>query len=149
MVSVHYVDNMMYWINKIGGEDWLGYTDYQIELLKNAFISKNIPVFMGETSVNYPASNFDPSAIYRTSSECVDIILRKLVDNGIVPVIWDVNDNFYSRTEYRIKNDSDRKVIRELADEIKTDNVGESDEKSFFFVFYNYNYVGRCRLFCK
>ena len=119
MVSVHYVDNMMYWINKIGGEDWLGYTDYQIELLNNAFISKNIPVFMGETSVNYPASNFDPSAIYRTSPECVDIILRKLIDNGIVPVIWDVNDNFYSRTEYRIKNDSDRKVIRELADELK------------------------------
>lgn len=119
MVSVHYVDNMMYWINKIGGEDWLGYTDYQIELLNNAFISKNIPVFMGETSVNYPASNFDSSAIYRTSPECVDIILRKLVDNGIVPVIWDVNDNFYSRTEYRIKNDSDRKIIRELSDELK------------------------------
>lgn len=118
MVSVHYVDNLMYWINKIGGQDWLGYTDSQIELLKNAFSSKNIPVFLGETSVNYPASNFDSNAIYTTSSECVDVVLRKLADNGFVPVIWDVNDNFYSRTEYRIKADSDREVIRKLADEI-------------------------------
>lgn len=119
MVSVHYVDNLMYWINKIGGEDWLGYTDYQIDLLDKAFISKNIPVFMGETSAGYPTSNFDSAAIYKDSSECVEIILDKLTDKGIVPVIWDVNDGFYSRTEYRIKSDSDRKVIRKIADKVK------------------------------
>lgn len=116
MVSVHYVDNLMYWINKIGGEDWLNYTDGQIELLNKAFTEKNIPVFLGETSAGYPASNFDANAIYRDSSECVKIILNKLVDNGFVPVIWDVNDNFYSRTEYRIKSDDNRSVIRELSD---------------------------------
>lgn len=119
MVSVHYVDNMMYWINKIGGEDWLSYTDYQISLLENAFLSKNIPVFMGETSVNYPESNFDANAVYKTSSECVEIILDKLTDKGIVPVIWDTNANFYSRTEYRIKSDSDRKVINEISKKVK------------------------------
>lgn len=118
MVSVHYVDNLMYWINKIGGEDWLNYTDGQIELLNKAFTEKNIPVFLGETSAGYPASNFDANAVYKDSAECVKIILNKLIDNGFVPVIWDVNDNFYSRTEYRIKSDDNRRVIRELSDRL-------------------------------
>ena len=122
MVSVHYVDNMMYWINKIGGEDWIGYTDSQIELLNNAFTSKNIPVFMGETSAKYPASNFDSEAVYTDSTECVEIILNKLIDNGFVPVIWDVNDNFYSRTEYRIKFDSDREMINEISKKLRKNN---------------------------
>lgn len=115
MVSVHYVDNMMYWINKIGGDEWIKYTDAQIELLDKAFLSKNIPVFMGETTAIYPAANFDRNAVYKTSSECLEIILDKLTDKGIVPVIWDTNDNFYSRTEYRIKSDSDREVIKKIS----------------------------------
>ena len=109
---------MMYWINKIGGQDWLDYTDGQIDLLNKAFTEKNIPVFLGETSSGYPASNFDGNAIYRDSAECVEIILNKLIDNGFVPVIWDVSNGFYSRTEYRIKSDANRKVIRELSDKL-------------------------------
>lgn len=119
MVSVHYVDNMMYWTNRIGSEEWLKYTDSQIDLLDKAFLSKNIPVFMGETTAGYPASNFDRAAVYKDSSECVDIVLDKLTDKGIVPVIWDVNDGFYSRTEYRIKSDSDREVIRKISEKVK------------------------------
>ncbi|MGN0687411.1 MAG: glycoside hydrolase family 5 protein [Oscillospiraceae bacterium] len=118
MVSVHYVDNSMYWQKKIGGGEWISYVDNQIEKLKAAFSEKNIPVFVGETSVNYPKANFDRSAMYTTSSECVDYILRKLLINGFVPVIWDVNDNFYSRTKYRIKAGTDRKVIRQIASEL-------------------------------
>lgn len=120
MVSVHYVDNKMYWENKIGGQKWLDYIDAQIALLDEAFLSKNIPVFMGETSAGYPASNFAQDAVHKDSSECVAIVLGKLIDKGIVPVIWDVNDGFYSRTEYRIKSDSDRKVIKELSEKAKT-----------------------------
>ena len=118
MVSVHYVDNMMYWINKIGGDDWIKYTDSQIDLLDKAFLSKNIPVFMGETSAGYPTSNFDSAAVNKDSSECVEIVLNKLTDKGIVPVIWDTNDNFYSRTEYRIKSDSDREVIKKISEKL-------------------------------
>ncbi len=119
MVSVHYVDNAMYWSKKIGGQEWLDYTDAQIELLDKAFLSKNIPVFMGETSAGYPDSNFDQNAIHKDTSECLEIVLDKLTDKGIVPVIWDVNDVFYSRTEYRIKSDSDRKVIKEMSEKVK------------------------------
>ena len=121
MVSVHYVDNMMYWINKIGGEDWINYTDSQIDLLNKAFTEKNIPVFMGETTAIYPGSNFESNAVYTDSTECVEIILNKLIDNGFVPVIWDVNDNFYSRTEYRIKSDSDREMIRKISEKLHDD----------------------------
>lgn len=73
---------------------------------------------MGETSAGYPSSNFAWDAIYKDSSECVKIILEKLIDNGFVPVIWDVNDNFYSRTEYRIKSDKNRAVIKELSEKL-------------------------------
>ncbi|MDD6991146.1 MAG: glycoside hydrolase family 5 protein [Oscillospiraceae bacterium] len=119
MVSVHYVDNMMYWTNKIGGDEWVKYTDSQIDLLDKAFLSKNIPVFMGETSVNYPSSNFARNAVYKTSSECVEVVLQKLTDKGIVPVIWDTNDNFYSRTKYRIKSDDDREVIKKISEKLR------------------------------
>lgn len=119
MVSVHYVDNAMYWSKKIGGDDWIKYTDSQIDLLNKAFTEKNIPVFMGETSAGYPASNFDGKAKYKDSAKCVEIVLNKLIDNEIVPVIWDVNDNFYSRTECRVKSDSDRKMIRKISNKLR------------------------------
>lgn len=118
MVSVHYVDNSMFWSKRIGGEDWVNYINSQIDLLDKAFISKNIPVFMGETAVNYPAENFDSNATYTTSPKCVELVLNKLADKGIVPVIWDVNDNFYSRTEFKIKNADDRSVIKKLAEKL-------------------------------
>ena len=118
MVSVHYVDNAMYWTNQIGGQAWLDYTDNQIELLNKAFTEKNIPVFLGETSAKYPASNFAANAVHKDSSECIKIVLDKLTDNGFVPVIWDVNDGFYSRTQCRIKSDSDREVIKEISEKI-------------------------------
>lgn len=118
MVSVHYVDNAMYWSNQIGGTSWVSYIDNQIGKLRTAFTEKNIPVFVGETSVNYPAGNFDRNPVYADSSICVDYVLRTLLINGFVPVIWDTNDNFYSRTKYRIKSGADRKVIRQIYNEM-------------------------------
>lgn len=116
MVSVHYVDNAMYWSNSIGNQRWLDYTDSQIELLVKAFTSKGIPVFLGETSAGYPAERFAPDAIYKSSSECLDIILSKLQEKGFVPVIWDVCNNFYSRTDCRIIEDDNREVIHKAAE---------------------------------
>ncbi len=114
MVSVHYVDNLMYWWNKIGTQEWLDYIDDQCTKLENAFSSKNIPVFLGETSAGYPASNFGAGAIHTKSSECLEIVLNELVERGFVPVIWDTNDNFYSRTEFKIKDSDNDKVIKKI-----------------------------------
>lgn len=119
MVSVHYVDNAMYWSNNIGSQEWLDYIDSQCELLKTAFTDKNIPVFIGECTAGYPLENFSKEAIHTSSTECMEIVLRKLIDCGFVPVLWDVNDNYYSRTEYKIKSDADAELIHKLADELK------------------------------
>ncbi len=119
MVSVHYVDNAMYWSNKIGGQEWLDYIDSQCELLKKAFTDKGIPVFLGETTSIYPNSNFASDAKYKNSTECLEIVLDKLHSYGFVPVLWDTNDNFYSRTACRIKRESDMELIAGLSEEFR------------------------------
>lgn len=119
MVSVHYVDNWPYWANGIGGSWWRSYIDDQCNKLTKAFTTKNIPVFMGETSVNYPKERFAADAPNKDSTVCVEYVMKKLIDCGFVPVLWDVNDNFYSRTEYKIKNDKDREMIKSLKDYLK------------------------------
>ncbi|MBR6872097.1 MAG: glycoside hydrolase family 5 protein [Ruminococcus sp.] len=120
MVSVHYVDNMMYWTNQIGGDNWVGYTDSQIALLDKAFGSRNIPVFLGETTSRYPGSNFAGDAKSKTSSECLEIVLDKLTEHGFVPVLWDVTDNFYSRDTCTVKDADDAQVIKKISEKLKT-----------------------------
>ncbi len=115
MVSVHYVDNSMYWMNQIGSEKWIEYTDSQIALLDKAFGDKGIPVFLGETTSRYPKSNFASKAEYTTSSECLEVVLEKLTGHGFVPVLWDVTDNFYSRDTCTIKDSSDADVIKRIS----------------------------------
>lgn len=118
MVSVHYVDNMMYWSNQIGNDKWADYTDAQIALLEKAFGSKNIPVFLGETTSRYPAGNFAGDAKYKTSPECLEMILGKLTDHGFVPVLWDVTDNFYSRETCTVKDAGDAEVIKKISEKL-------------------------------
>ena len=125
MVSVHYVDNNMYWGNTIGGQKWLDYIDDQCEKLKKAFTTKNIPVFMGECTATYPDERFAKDAIYTDTSECLSIVLDELVDYGFVPVIWDTCDSknpgnsFYNRKDCKMSNDHDAAVVRDIADKIK------------------------------
>ncbi len=119
MVSVHYVDNMMFWINQIGSEKWIEYTDSQIALLDKAFKDKGIPVFLGETTSRYPNSSFASDAEYTTSSECLKIVLNKLTEHGFVPVLWDVTDNFYSRANCTIKDSDDARVINTISAKLK------------------------------
>ena len=116
MVSVHYVDNAIYWSNKVGGQEWLDYIDSQCELLKKAFTDKGIPVFLGETTSIYPNSNFAPDAIHKDSTECLEIVLNKLDEYGFVPVLWDTSNNFYSRTICQIKRESDKELIAGLSE---------------------------------
>ncbi len=112
MVSVHYVDNSMYWSNQIGGPAWEKYIEYQCGLLKKAFTSRNIPVFLGETTAGYPSPNMSYDAS-RTSSECVEYVLKRLLDYGFVPVIWDTHSDhsFFDRNEMRIRLEENQEVI--------------------------------------
>jgi len=119
MVSVHYIDNAMYWTNIVGGNKWLNYSKEQCELLKTAFTDKNIPVFVGECTSIYEDDHLEKRSKGKNSSEFLKTILDMAVDYGFVPVLWDTNNNFYSRTEYKIKSDSDQTVITEIAEKIK------------------------------
>ena len=116
MVSVHYVDNAIYWSNKIGGKEWLDYIDNQCELLKKAFTDKGIPVFLGETTSIYPKGNFAPDATHTDSTECLEIVLSTLDEYGFVPVLWDTSNNFYNRTTCQIKRESDKELIARLSE---------------------------------
>ncbi len=118
MVSVHYIDNACYWTNNIGGAYWLNYSRQQCNLLKAAFTDKNIPVFVGECTSIYGDTYFARNAEYTDSSECLEIMLNMATDYGFVPVLWDVNDNMYSRTENKLKSDSDQEVITRIAEKI-------------------------------
>ena len=118
MVSVHYIDNLCYWINQLGGQFWLDYSKAQCDLLKAKFTDNGIPVFVGETTSRYPLDRFAEDKQYSTSSEMMEVILDMSADYGFVPVLWDVNGNAYSRTEYKMKDDSDGEVIRRIAEKI-------------------------------
>ena len=119
MVSVHYIDNAMYWSNKIGSKEWLQYSTSQCELLKKAFTDKGIPVFVGECTAIYDKERIASNAQYTESSECLHVIMNMAVDYGFIPIIWDTNDNAYSRTDYCMKYKSDQEVITEIAKKIK------------------------------
>ncbi len=121
MVSVHYIDNTPYWGNNIGGQMWLAYSNRQCVQLEEAFTSKGIPVFVGECTSIYTSDHLAADTKYTASSECLSVLLNKAVDFGFVPVLWDVNDNFYSRTEYKIKSESDAQVIAEIAERIENE----------------------------
>lgn len=117
MVSVHYVDNAMYWSNKIGGKEWLDYAKSQCELLKSAFTDKGIQVFVGECTSIYEEERFAADADTTNSSECLETMLQMELDYGFIPVLWDVPENFYSRILKKIKSDEDAQTIRTLIDE--------------------------------
>ena len=119
MVSVHYIDNAMYLAGKTGSQEWLDYSRQQCELLKEAFTDKGIPVFVGECSSVYDSGHMADNAVYKESSQCLDIIMDMAVSYGFVPVLWDINDSFYSRTSYSVKSESDQKVVSETARKIK------------------------------
>lgn len=117
MVSVHYIDNSMYWTNQIGGQSWLDYSRAQCELLKKRFTDNGIPVFVGETTSVYPRSNMAGDALYSTSSECLEVLLEMATDYGFVPVLWDTG-GAYSRTSCKMTSDSDAEVIHKIAEKI-------------------------------
>lgn len=117
MVSVHYIDNMFYWINQIGNQGWLDYIKDQCDKLKRKFTDNGIPVFVGETTANYPRSNFAGDSLYATTSECLEVLLDNATDYGFIPVLWDTGGS-YSRTAYKMTSDTDAEVIKKIADKI-------------------------------
>lgn len=118
MVSLHYVDNIYYWMNQIGGKAWFDYAKEQCELLRKKFTDNNIPVVIGECTGVYEDSHFAADAIYRDKAVCLEMILELLSDYGFVPVIWDDGNRFYDRNTCKINDADTQAVIRRIADKI-------------------------------
>lgn len=116
MVSVHYVDNIMYWSNLIGSQAWRDYSVEQCELLKAAFTDKGYEVFIGECTSIYSEDRFATDAVYIGSNNCLEMMLELLMDYGFVPVLWDVNDNFYDRINNVVKEKANAQVIKKIAE---------------------------------
>ena len=111
MVSVHYIDNVCYWTNSIGNEAWMDYSRSQCELLKARFLDQGIPVFVGECTAGYPSERISWDATVTDSADCLEAILGMIAEYGMVPVLWDVCDEFYLRSEQRIASEEDQAVI--------------------------------------
>ena len=152
MVSVHYVDNAMYWngSGKIGTSEWQEYSKSQCELLKKAFFDQGYPVFLGETTTSTSYKGKIPSgAVITDTTQAMEYILRLLESYGFIPVLWDTpgTSSFYVRTKYEIGSAADKTAIQTLADELKdgtfkrpvppiepvvdlTDDISESSSES-------------------
>lgn len=117
MVSVHYVDNNVYWANQIGSDWWLDYSKAQCELLKARFTDNGIPVFVGECTASYN-ERIAADAKVNESWKCLQTILEMEVnDYGFIPVIWDTQSDhsFYSRPDCKIADPNNAKVIKKLS----------------------------------
>ena len=117
MVSVHYIDNAMYWMKQIGGDGWYDYSKSQCELLKSAFTDNDIPVFVGETTASYEGQMvYD--AKYGTSEDCIEELMKMAKKQyGFVPVFWDVHHSdgsgFYNRAELKIGKEQNARTVEQ------------------------------------
>lgn len=116
MVSVHYIDNAMYWSNQIGSENWHDYSVSQCDLLKKRFTAEGIPVFVGECTGSYDGRMVsDPK--YGSSQDCVRELIRLAKeDYGFIPVIWDTHNSdgssFYNRIKCEISDSENAETVK-------------------------------------
>ena len=122
MVSVHYVDNAMYWTNQIGSQSWYDNAIAQCELLKKAFTDKGIKVFVGECTSIYGKERFSSKAdVTDEPVEAFRIMMNMITDYGFIPVLWDVDKNFYLRSIGKIRSEEEGAVVMETAKKINPD----------------------------
>ncbi len=122
MVSVHYVDNAMFWSNMLGGQKWYDYSVAQLELLKSAFLDKNIPVYVGECTSRTTYSNagerFDKNVIYGDGFDLFELEMGLIIDYGCVPVVWDVTNEWYMKDSCTLREEKDTEIVKKLIEKI-------------------------------
>ena len=114
MVSVHYIDNNMYWSKQIGGETWHNYIISQCNLLRDAFSLKGIPVFVGETTASYE-DQMVSDAEYGSNEDCIRELIRIANEEyGFKTVFWDTHSDkaFYDRLKCKISNSKNAQTVR-------------------------------------
>lgn len=69
-----------------GQEDWVR---QEFALLNAKFVSKNIPVVMGEFGPMYKISTSQQAYVDQSRNYYLNYVTKKALQNGIVPVYWD------------------------------------------------------------
>ncbi len=116
MVSVHYIDNNMYWSNQIGSETWHDYAESQCKLLRDRFSLAGIPVFVGETTAGYDGRMSSDNS-YGSSQDCIRELIRMAKEEyGFIPVFWDTHHSdgtaFYDRVNCKITDSENAATVK-------------------------------------
>ena len=119
MVSVHYLDNNMYWSKNIGNQKWLDYIDDQCDKLDETFTSKGIPVFVGEVTGQYPIENIAEDAIYKDSADCFEMLTEITLERGYVAVIWTTANDLYHREICKVLDKDMDEAIRYISEKFR------------------------------
>ncbi len=82
-----------------------------MDLMKTSFVDKGIPVIIGEYGC--PVNNKDPESVrLYVSSVC-----RAAYERQMCPVLWDVTDAQYSRSECKMKDAELKEMMMSVLDE--------------------------------
>ncbi len=119
MVSIHYLDNLMYWTNSLGTQQWLDYVDRQCNKLDESFKEAGVPVFVGETTCSYPWDRFALGAEYQNSAECVEMVLNKQSERGYVSVLWTAGNGWYDRESCTITDSEYAEMVARVAKRLR------------------------------
>ncbi|NLZ45633.1 MAG: glycoside hydrolase family 5 protein [Clostridiales bacterium] len=93
-----------------GTEEDLKELEKNMNMLKETFIDKDIPVILGEFGC--PTKNKDPDSINLfLTSVCHEAYTRE-----ICPVLWDITDVFYDRTECKMIDPKLEQSFKEIAE---------------------------------
>lgn len=120
-VSVHYYTPATFCILEEDASwgkarsDWGSEIDYNeleknMELLKTTFVDKGIPVIIGEYGCATKNKNPDSVKLFLTS------VCRAAYERGMCPMLWDITDVFYSRTDCKMIDDDLGQQFKEIAD---------------------------------
>lgn len=120
-VSVHYYTPATFCILEEDADwgkarsEWGSEIDFNeleknMELMKTTFVDKGIPVIIGEYGC--ATKNKDPESVklFLTS------VCREAYERGMCPMLWDITDVFYSRTDCKMIDDDLGQQFKEIAE---------------------------------
>lgn len=120
-VSVHYYTPSTFCIleedadwgkarSEWGSEIDLNELEKNMELLKTTFVDKGIPVIIGEYGSATINKNPESVKLFLTS------VCREAYERGICPMLWDITDVFYNRTECKMIDSELEQSFKEITE---------------------------------
>ncbi|MCM1529875.1 MAG: glycoside hydrolase family 5 protein [Alistipes sp.] len=94
-----------------GTEAEIAELEKNMDMMKSTYVDNGVPVIIGEYGC--PVNNKDPESVrLYVSSVC-----RAAYQRQMCPVLWDVTDAQYSRSEYKMKDEELKNMMMSVLDE--------------------------------